>query len=160
MCSYLVYHLFFGAVAALSLVISLPSASGSKAQMVAPHGAGETTIPVTPEVTCHSWRLLTTFGSYSVIPEVIIRACSHGGCWLRPVSVDVPGSAPFPWRSLTWTCSLRGRSFVPAPAEVTCLGSLWQRLIAQLVSSLWSMELLIVSICVYKPKGSWGTGTF
>ena len=42
----------------VTLVISLPGASESKAQMVAPRGAVSATVPVIPLVTLQSWRSL------------------------------------------------------------------------------------------------------
>ena len=96
MCSYLVYSSFplIDVVGAVPLVINLPGASGSKAQMVAPHGTVRATVSVTLEVTQCSQRLLCNLN--------IVRACSFVGCLLEA-----------------------------APAEVTALGLLQQRLLAQ-----------------------------
>ena len=51
MCSYLAYPSFplIGVVGVVLLVLNLPDTCGSKAQMVAPHGAVRATVPVTTE---------------------------------------------------------------------------------------------------------------
>ena len=56
MCSYIVYpsFLLIGVVGAMSLVITLPGASRSKAQMVVLHGRVVAIVLVKLEVTQHS----------------------------------------------------------------------------------------------------------
>ena len=63
MCFYLVYPPIplIGVVGAVSLMISLPGASGPKVQMVAPCGVVRATVPVTPE-------------GFSVLPRVPLKS--------------------------------------------------------------------------------------
>ena len=72
----------------MSLVISIPCASGSKAQMVGPHGAVRATILVTSLGTLCSWRSLSTSRNCFVILGIVCT-CSHGGCLLGAVSAEV-----------------------------------------------------------------------
>lgn len=76
-----------GVVRAVSLVINILGASGSKSQRVAPHGVDRTMFLVMLEVTWHSWRLLgaPAPGGCSAVFMV---------CWTCPHAVHLPGPAP------------------------------------------------------------------
>ena len=105
----------------MTLVINLPGTSGSKAQMVTPHGAVRAMVPVTLLVTPCSWRSLSIPGIWSAIPgvrdlhpqrllgalsaeiaalaalaEVLAQIYSHRGLWFRPIPLEVPDLNPDP----------------------------------------------------------------
>ena len=103
MYSYFVYPSFplIGVVGTVSLVITFPGASGSKAQMVAPCGGAGATKPVTLDVTCHSWRLLQSWRSFTPAPmEVTGLGLFCRGRWLRPGAMVVVGLDLLSWMSL------------------------------------------------------------
>ena len=54
----------------MTLVINLPGASGSKAQMVAPRGVVSVTVPVTLLVTLCSWKSLSASGARATLAQV------------------------------------------------------------------------------------------
>ena len=136
MCSYLVYTSFplIGVVGlSVTLIIYLPGASKSKAQMVAPCGAVRAMVPVTPLVTPCSWRSLNGLEVCSTILR-LVRACSHRDGLLVALSVEVtalgllwqsPGSGLLLWgflisaldlqRSLVF-CLLPWRSQIHVPS--------------------------------------------
>ena len=90
-----------GVVGTMSLVITLPGASQSKAYMFAPCGSFEAMVPVKQESLCIFWRFLSIPRGHSAVP-VVIWACSHIG--------------HLPYTALV---------------DVTILGLLYQRLLAQ-----------------------------
>ena len=91
----------------MTLVISLPGASGFKAQMVAPHVAVGAMVPLTLLVTLCSWRSLSAPGVFSAPGCSLSQACSGLGSWLSPVSVDVPVLDLLLQRSQNWEWSYK-----------------------------------------------------
>lgn len=72
----------------VSLVINLLGASGSRAQMVVPHG---TVYHGSSYPTDHSLFLVVALLGFALLLwSLLPQACSDLGCWLRPVSVNFP----------------------------------------------------------------------
>ena len=82
------------------LVFNLLGASESKAQMIVSHGTVSATVLVAPLVTLCSWRSLIAPRLCSAPLDFTVLAFSGLGCWLRPVSVNVPVLDPLLQRSL------------------------------------------------------------
>lgn len=70
------------------LVINLPHAHRSKAQIVDPHGAIRAMVPVTLFVTLSSWLLLVVPGICFAISTVVL-SCSHRDCFLGALSAEI-----------------------------------------------------------------------
>lgn len=105
--------------------------------MVAHLGAIRATVPFTLEVTGGSWRSLSAPWGRSTISRVVLT-CFHGYClfgsswlrsvpwvcsgrghWLGPPLSEVTGLGLLQWRFLAQACSLSGDSLVPLPRGPT-----------------------------------------
>ena len=95
----------------MTLVINLLGASGSKIQIVVPHGTVSAMVLVTGG---HSVIL----GFAPLSRNSPSQAYSGLVCWLRPVFVNVPGLHPLLQRSLAWGWSCKGLWLYSTPSEV------------------------------------------
>lgn len=108
--SYLVVYPCFTLISVfctMSFMITLPGASGFKAQMVAPCIGVRTTVSVTPKVILNSWRSLCAPGDCFAIPD-IIYAYFHGDRLL----------GPGPKGLLTMAWFYQGHLLRPGPMEI------------------------------------------
>lgn len=141
-CSLLVYSSFplNGIAGVMSLLITLPGASGSKAQMVVPCDAVEATVPLKPKVTqvflevvrCSQRSLCNPGGQSGLLTQGLLAwACSCRGHWLGSEAAEVALLGQLHQMSLAQVQSHRGCWFRPGPSEVAPSYLLLQRLLAQ-----------------------------
>lgn len=100
-------------------------------------------MPGPAEVSGFGPAFFTIVPLYLPLWRSLPQACSCGGRWLRPVSIDLPGLGPLPWsglgpdlqRLLVQVYSLGVPRLAPGPTEVSGSSLLPQWLLTWTCSS-------------------------